>query len=188
MTVKLTDRFLTSRKAPLVGRAIYTDSVVPGLTFRVSAATASNPEGRRDWLLRYRPRRQKQRAIALGTYPAISLAKARERAGEIIGAAKCGIDLIAADGSTKVMQGPWLLELGPPVQCEAARKRCLGSIPDYDRRVSLYEFRHQIRQVFIITAGKVVFNRHILPIDIASFFETQFERRYKGRCCAGCCA
>ena len=68
MTVKLTDRFLTSRKAPLAGRAIYTDSIVPGLTFRVSAATVSNPEGRRNWLLRYRPRRQKQSAVALGTY------------------------------------------------------------------------------------------------------------------------
>src|SRR5262249_23515891 len=97
MTSKLTDRFLASRKAPLKGRAIYTDSMVPGLTFRVSAATTSNPYGRRDWLLRYRPRRQRQRAVALGTYPAVSLAKARERAGEIIAAAKRGIDLIAAE-------------------------------------------------------------------------------------------
>jgi hypothetical protein len=97
MTIKLTDRFLTSRKAPPKGRTIYTDSIVPGLTFRVSAATASNPIGRRDWLLRYRPRRQRQRAVALGTYPAVSLAKARERAGEVISAAKRGIDLIAAE-------------------------------------------------------------------------------------------
>ena len=37
MTIKLTDRFLTSRKPPLTGRAIYTDAVVPGLAFRVSA-------------------------------------------------------------------------------------------------------------------------------------------------------
>jgi len=97
MTIKLTDRFLTSRKAPLRGRAIYTDSVVPGLTFRVSAATASNPMGRRDWLLRYRPRHQTQRAVGLGSYPAVSLAKARERAGEIIAAAKRGVDLIAVE-------------------------------------------------------------------------------------------
>src|SRR6516165_4474335 len=97
MTTKLTDRFLTSRKAPLRARTIYTDSVVPGLTFRVSAATASNPSGRRDWLLRYRPRRQAQKAVALGTYPAVSLAKARERAAEIIAAAKRGVDLIALE-------------------------------------------------------------------------------------------
>jgi len=98
MTVKLTDRFLTSRKAPAAGRTIYTDCTVPGLGFRVSAGTAINPEGRRDWLLRYRPRGQAQRAVALGTYPAVSLSKARQRAGEIIAAAKRGVDLIAAEG------------------------------------------------------------------------------------------
>jgi integrase len=94
MTIKLTDRFLTSRKAPMAGRSVHTDSVMPGLAFRVSAATVSHPEGRRDWLLRYRPRRQPQRAVALGTYPAVSLSKARERAGEIVAAAKRGVDLI----------------------------------------------------------------------------------------------
>jgi predicted component of type VI protein secretion system len=97
MTVKLTDRFLSSRKAPMSGRAIYTDSIVPGLTFRVNATTASNPSGRRDWLLRYRPRRQRQRAVGLGSYPAVSLARARERAAEIVAAAKRGVDLIPAE-------------------------------------------------------------------------------------------
>jgi integrase len=97
MTVKLTDRFLTSRKAPLSGRTTYTDSVVPGLTFRINAGSVSNPEGRRVWLLRYRPRGQTQRAVALGTYPAVSLAKARDRAGEIFAAAKRGVDLIATE-------------------------------------------------------------------------------------------
>src|SRR5262245_25353376 len=97
MTVKLTDRFLTSRKAPVTGRAIYTDSTVPGLGFRVSAGTATNPEGRRDWLLRYRPRRQAQKAVALGASPAVSLAQARQRAGEIVAAARPGVDLIALE-------------------------------------------------------------------------------------------
>ena len=97
MTVKLTDRFLTSRKPPLTGRTIYTDAIVPGLAFRVSAITARNPEGRRDWFLRYRPRRQGQKAVALGAHPAVSLSKARQRAGEIVAAAKRGIDLIATE-------------------------------------------------------------------------------------------
>jgi integrase len=97
ITVKLTDRFLTSRKPPVAGRAIYTDSTVPGLTFRVSASTTSNPKGRRDWLLRYRPRAQAQRAAALGAYPVVSLSKARQRASEIVVAAKCGVDLIAVE-------------------------------------------------------------------------------------------
>jgi integrase len=104
MTVKLTDRFLTSRKAPAAGRAIYTDATVPGLTFRVSAATNSNVEGRRDWLLRYRARGQTQKAAALGTYPAMSLSTARQRAGEIVAAAKRGVDLIAVEESEAAAQ------------------------------------------------------------------------------------
>src|SRR5215467_12165631 len=97
MIVKLTDRFLTSRKAPAAGRTVYTDATIPGLAFRVSAPTKRNPEGRRDWLLRYRPRRQAQKAVALGAYPVVSLSTARQRAGEIVAAASRGIDLIAAD-------------------------------------------------------------------------------------------
>jgi Arm DNA-binding domain/Phage integrase, N-terminal SAM-like domain len=97
MTVKLTDRFLASRKAPALGRTLYTDSTVPGLTFRVSAPTKSNSEGRRDWLLRYRPRRQAQKAVALGVYPVMSLSMARQRAGAIVAAAKRGLDLIATE-------------------------------------------------------------------------------------------
>jgi integrase len=46
---------------------------------------------------RYRPRRQRQRAVGLGSYPAVTLVEARERAGEIVAAAKRGIDLIAAE-------------------------------------------------------------------------------------------
>jgi integrase len=97
VTIKLTDRFLSSRKAPATGRAIYTDSTVPGLGFRVSDITPRNPDGRRDWLLRYRPRGQSQKAVALGTYPAVSLSSARQRAGEIVAAARRGVDLIALE-------------------------------------------------------------------------------------------
>jgi integrase len=97
VTIKLTDRFLTSRKAPATGRAIYTDATVPGLGFRVSDVTPRNPEGRRDWLLRYRPRGQAQKAVALGTYPAVSLSSARQRAGEIVAAARRGVDLTALE-------------------------------------------------------------------------------------------
>jgi integrase len=99
MTTKLTDRFLTSREAPITGRAVYSDATIPGLAFRVNAPTKSNPEGRRDWILRYRPRKQKQRAVALGTYPAMSLSDARLRAGDILSTAKRGVDLIAVEES-----------------------------------------------------------------------------------------
>jgi hypothetical protein len=74
------------------------------------------------------------------------------------------------------------------------RRACLlcrnrrGSIPDYDGRVSMYEFGYQSGQVIIVTAGKVVFNRHVLTVDVASLFDTEFERHYKGSGCARCCA
>ena len=45
MTIKLTDRFLTSRKAPVAGRVIYTDSSLPGLAFRVSCQDGTQPRG-----------------------------------------------------------------------------------------------------------------------------------------------
>jgi integrase len=104
MTIKLTDRFITSRKAPLTGRAVYTDTTVPGLAFRVSARTPSNPAGRRDWLLRYRPRGQQQKAVALGAYPAVSLSMARQRAGEVVAAAKRGVNLIEAEERETALQ------------------------------------------------------------------------------------
>jgi integrase len=99
MVHKLTDRLLVSRRAPSKGRQIYTDAVMPGLAFRVGAGTKSNPDGRRDWLLRYRPRCQPQKAVSLGSYPAVSLSEARRRAGEIIAAAKRGVDLIDVEDS-----------------------------------------------------------------------------------------
>ena len=104
MTIKLTDRFLVSRKAPLTGRAVYTDTTVPGLAFRVSAGTPSNSAGRRDWLLRYRPRGQQQKAVALGAYPAVSLSMARQRAGEVVAAAKRGVDLIEVEERETALQ------------------------------------------------------------------------------------
>jgi integrase len=42
-------------------------------------------------------RGQSQKAVALGTYPAVSLSSARQRAGEIVAAAKRGVDLIALE-------------------------------------------------------------------------------------------
>src|SRR5262249_46592423 len=52
-------------------------------------------EGLRYWFLRYRPRGQAQRSSVLGPYPALSLADARRRAGDIANAATKGIDLLA---------------------------------------------------------------------------------------------
>jgi integrase len=94
---KLTDRLIRTRKPPVTGRLTLTDTVVPGLSLRINAASTKNPEGLRHWLLRYRPRRQAQRSSALGPYPALSLAEARRRAGDIVNAAVRGVDLLAEE-------------------------------------------------------------------------------------------
>src|SRR5690348_13264502 len=92
MAKRLTDKFLTSLKAQATGRLAIADSVVPGLCMRVTQ------KGAMSWLVRYRPRRQAQRGVVLGPYhprgQGISLADARQRATEIIAAAKRGVDLI----------------------------------------------------------------------------------------------
>jgi len=50
------------------------DTLTPGLCLRVSGATS-----RRTWFVRYRAN-GKHRRLKLGTYPALSLAEAREAA------------------------------------------------------------------------------------------------------------
>jgi len=70
---------------------------VPGLSLRINPASTKNPDGLRYWLLRYRPRHQEQRSTVLGAYPALSLACARQRAGDIVNSAKKGIDLLAEE-------------------------------------------------------------------------------------------
>ncbi len=99
MKAKLTDKFLNSARCrpPTEGRTIVADSGLPGLTLRLYAPSARNPSGLRQWFLRYRPRRQAQRATVLGHFDAMSLADARQRAHDILGAARKGLDLIAEE-------------------------------------------------------------------------------------------
>jgi integrase len=91
MGKRLSDRYVQSLKRPETGRLIVPDAAVEGLSLRITAKDA------RSWLVRYRPRRQGQRAVVLGPYPEVTLAEARERAAEIVAAAKKGIDLIAEE-------------------------------------------------------------------------------------------
>ena len=87
MHLKLTDRHVRSAKAPKTGRLVITDTEVSGLSLRVT------DKGRKSWQIRYRPKGQNQRYEVPGPYPAITLADARQRAREILTAAKRGVDL-----------------------------------------------------------------------------------------------
>jgi integrase len=87
MKKRLTDRFVQSVASPAAGRAVYIDDDAPGLELRVSA------DGRKSWSIRYRPKGSERKRETYGTYPAVSLAGARQRAKDIGGAAAKGIDL-----------------------------------------------------------------------------------------------
>lgn len=70
----LTDRFVASVRVE--DRVTYFDGKVRGLAFRVS------PQGRKTWHFVYRVNKQKPQWLGLGSYPGVSLADARQQAGE----------------------------------------------------------------------------------------------------------
>ena len=73
MTVRAADAI----RRPTSGQVDYWDAYNAGFGFRVSAG------GRRSWVLMYRHSNVKRR-LTLGTYPALSLADAREQAGRAL--------------------------------------------------------------------------------------------------------
>jgi len=91
MKKRLTDRFVQIVAAPASGRAVYIDDDAPGLELRVSA------DGRKAWSIRYRPKGAERKRETNGTYPAVSLAVARQRARDIGAAAARSIDLPATE-------------------------------------------------------------------------------------------
>ena len=92
MRKKLTERFIATLKPPASGRLVVTDADVRGLSIRVT------PNGVKSWHIRYRPKGQKkQPSETPGTHPAMSLADARQRARDVLAAAKRGLDLPAQE-------------------------------------------------------------------------------------------
>ena len=91
MRNKLTDRYLQSLKPPAAGRLEIVDTDAPGLVLRVT------PNGIKSWAIRYTPKGFGQERDTYGTYPAVSLGAARQRARDISAAAARGIDLPAAE-------------------------------------------------------------------------------------------
>ena len=99
MKRKLTDRFIQGVKPPLAGRLFISDVEIRGLALRVTT------NGTKSWIVKYRvkgegPRpnehskpRLVQHSEVPGAYPAVSLAVARQRAREVIAAAKRGVNL-----------------------------------------------------------------------------------------------
>ncbi len=72
-TFELTDMTVATAKATAAGRTEIWDAAIPGFGLRVSKA------GRKSWVLMYRVAGRKRR-LTLGTFPALSLAAARDAA------------------------------------------------------------------------------------------------------------
>jgi integrase len=73
-SIKMTVRSVDAIRPPTSGQIDYWDADHPGFGLRVSAG------GRKAWVAMYRHGNVKRR-LTLGTYPALSLAEAREKAG-----------------------------------------------------------------------------------------------------------
>ncbi len=71
--MKMTIRGVEALKPPKSGQVDYWDSGLPGFGIRVNAG------GRKSWTLMYRHGNRKRR-LTIGTYPAMTLARARDRA------------------------------------------------------------------------------------------------------------
>ncbi len=81
----LTDAYLQACKPPAEGRTEIADTRCIGLAFRITKT------GGKSWCFRFRdPRSGRSTRIGLGPYPAVSLAKARERGKELQGAVAAG--------------------------------------------------------------------------------------------------
>jgi len=92
-TLHLTDAAIRRLKKPEAGRVEYWDSHTRGFGLRLSAS------GVQSWVVITRSLQAgawKQQRVTLGTYPALSLAKARAKAAEVKAAAKKGDDPAAA--------------------------------------------------------------------------------------------
>lgn len=74
------------------------DDQEPGLTFRVTE------NGVRSWSIRYRNAAGDHRRKAIGQYPAVSLAKAREAARKIKGTVAGGSDIVAVERLSKAAE------------------------------------------------------------------------------------
>lgn len=88
MPEKLTARRIEALKPPVQGRVELTDSVARGLAFRLTSAGAAT------WSLSIKAE-GRQRRFAIGEYPAISLAEARNMAGKLRAEIRAGADPVA---------------------------------------------------------------------------------------------
>lgn len=98
---KLTDAAVERYKAEPGKRIEYFDATLPGFGIRVAGPTPRNPHGRKSWVLFYRHGGEQKRLTLEPSYPALSLADARKRAGDALALLSKGTDPAADKAETK---------------------------------------------------------------------------------------
>ncbi len=98
--VKLNERKLKSLKPPKEGQVDYWDEILTGFVVRIAAS------GRRSWVVIYRNKQGQRRRMTLGTYPSMSLGRARTDAQGVLSAVASGKDP-AAEKKVDRKAGPF---------------------------------------------------------------------------------
>ena len=88
MRQRLTDLSVDKAKPPLNGRLEIWDAMLPGFGLRIT------DKGKKSWVVMYRlgGRSARKQRLTLGSYPRLSLAKAREQARDALLQVSKGID------------------------------------------------------------------------------------------------
>ena len=89
MKATLTNRSVAQLVPPTAGRLEVLDAKMPGLALRIT------PSGHKSWTVVWHQGRQARRH-AIGVYPALTLATAREKARQVLAGLARGEDPIAA--------------------------------------------------------------------------------------------
>jgi integrase len=95
---KLTNDLLKHARPECGKRLELRDDDEPGLIFRVTDS------GKRSWSLRYRNAAGEHRRKSIGTYPSVTLSRAREEARKIKGAVASGSDVVGAERAHKAAE------------------------------------------------------------------------------------
>ena len=99
--MKLTDQAVQRLKAPPRTRIDYFDILIPGFGLRVAGPTPVTPDGRKSWVVLYRYGGVQTR-LTIGTYPKLTLEKARDEARAKFALLSKGLDPAAAEAAAEV--------------------------------------------------------------------------------------
>ena len=108
----LTDAAVKRLKPPAKGQVEYFDAGYPGLALRISYG------GRKAWTFFYRLRGGKLQRLSLGTYPALSLAEARDAWREARKQVERGRDPSAAKRALRASRPVTVPAAWPQIPCQ----------------------------------------------------------------------